>query len=287
MSVYFICNAMNYIQVNFNCNPNTELITDVLAAQLADIGFESFLPSENGIEAFIPAPLFSVEKIDELLSGFLLDVVIRYSFNEIEDKDWNEEWEKNYFQPIVLDDKCCIHSSFHQPVENYEYRILIDPKMAFGTGHHQTTELILREILSMNLQNRSVLDMGCGTAVLAILASMKGAHPITAVDIDEWAYKNALENVRLNNTGKIQVLLGGTEILGNETYDVIFANINRNILLQDIPSYTEVMNENGTLIMSGFYKEDIPVIREKSERSGLTFRSFSEQDNWVAVVCEK
>lgn len=278
---------MKYVEVDFTCNPNSETVADVLAAQLSDIEFESFVQSDSGLLAYVQESRFSIEKIDVLLRNFLLDAKIDYSFKTIEDKNWNEEWEKHYFQPIVFEGKCIIHSSFHQPEGDYDYRILIDPKMAFGTGHHQTTGLILREILSMDLQDRSVLDMGCGTAVLAILASMRGANPITAIDIDEWAYHNAMENVQLNNISNINVLFGGAELLGVETFDVIFANINRNILLQNIPSYAKVLNPGGKLIMSGFYKEDIPSIREKCEQNGLKYLYFSEMDNWVAVVCEK
>lgn len=278
---------MKYIEVNFMCNPDSETVTDVLAAQLADIGFESFVKSYPGLLAYVPEPTFSAEKIDAVLQNFLLDAEISYSFKTIEDKNWNEEWEKHYFQPIVFENKCIINSSFHQPGGDYSYRILIDPKMAFGTGHNQTTGLILKEILSMDLQNKSVLDMGCGTAVLAILASMRGADPIIAIDIDEWAYQNALENVQLNNIGNINVLHGDSGLLGSEMFDVIFANINRNILLQDIPAYAKVLNPGGKLVMSGFYREDIPAIREKSVQNGLTYRDFSEMENWVAVVCEK
>lgn len=275
---------MQYIQVRFTCVPNGEVITDILSAGLAEIGFETFVAWTDGVEAYIPAPLFSGEKIDALLADFPLEGTITYQYYEQEDKNWNEEWEKNYFQPIVIDDICCIHSSFHQPEGTFRYPILIDPKMAFGTGHHQTTGLILREMLAMDLSNLSVLDMGCGTAVLAILASMKEADPVTAIDIDEWAYNNALENIRLNKAGNIRVLKGGAERLGDEFYDVIFANINRNILLQDIPSYTGVLNRKGRLIMSGFYQEDIPAIRMKAEKAGLIYSHFSEMDQWVAVT---
>ncbi len=276
---------MKYVEVAFNCDPNTETVTDILADQLSDIEYESFVQSDSGLLAYVPKPKFSVEKIDNLIRNFWLDAKIGYSFKEIEDKNWNEEWEKHYFQPIVFEDKCIIHSSFHQPEGEYDYRILIDPKMAFGTGHHQTTGLILKEILSMDLQDKSVLDMGCGTAVLAILASMRGARSLTAIDIDEWAYHNALENIKLNNIFNVKVKLGGAELLGEETYDVIFANINRNILLQDIPFYVKVLNPGGNIIMSGFYKEDIFAIREKCEQNDLKYLGFSETDNWVAVVC--
>lgn len=278
---------MKYVEVNFTCKPNTETITDVLAAQLSEIEFETFVESDSGLLAYVPETDFSASKIDELLRHFILDAEITYTFKAIEDKNWNEEWEKNYFQPIVIDNRCIIHSSFHQPEKSYDYNILIDPKMAFGTGHHQTTGLILKEILQMDLHEKSVLDMGCGTAVLAILASMRGAKNIVAVDIDEWAYNNAIENIRLNNISDISVWLGGAELLGNETFDVIFANINRNILLQDIPAYVQSLNAGGTLIMSGFYKEDISAIREKCEQNNLKFSYFAEQDNWSAVVCTK
>lgn len=278
---------MKYVEVIFSCKPDTEEVTDVLAAQLADLGFESFVKSSPGLLAYLPEEKFSVEDIDLLLQDFFLDAEIAYSYNVIEDKNWNEEWEKHYFQPIVFEDKCIINSSFHHPEGSYRYRILIDPKMAFGTGHHQTTGLILREILSMDLQKRSVLDMGCGTAVLAILASMCGADPLLAIDVDEWAYRNALENVRLNGIENIDVLHGDARLLGSQTFDVIFANINRNILLQDIPAYAKVLNRGGKLLLSGFYREDIPAIREKCEEQGLLYHHFSEMDNWVAVVCEK
>jgi len=278
---------MHYIQVQFSSVPGTEIIRDILSAQLAEIGFESFVSQEEGLEAYVPASLFSADLIDELLSNFPMKAVISWRSNEMEDKNWNEEWEKNYFDPIVVDDVCCIHSSFHHLEGPFVYRILIDPKMAFGTGHHQTTRLIISEILSVNLMQRSVLDMGCGTALLAILASMKGADPITAIDIDTWAYNNALENVQLNGTDNIRLLQGGAELLGDETFDVILANINRNILLRDIPSYNAVLNKHGMIIMSGFYKEDIPSIRVKCEDEGLIFSHFAEKDQWVAMTFVK
>lgn len=285
--LFFKFANMKYIQVNFTCIPNTEIVADILAAQLSEIGFESFVPSEKGLDAFVPEAFFAQDAVDEIVRNFMIDAQIDYSFKSIEDKNWNEEWEKHYFQPIVIDDKCIIHSTFHNVVGEYGYRILIDPKMAFGTGHHQTTGLILKEILASELSGKSVLDMGCGTAVLAILASMKGANPIVAIDIDEWAYQNALENVRLNGINNIRVQEGGAELLGSEKFDVLYANINRNILLQDLPAYVRVMNSGATIVMSGFYTEDIAAIRQKSEECGLQFIRFAEMDNWAAVVCRK
>lgn len=278
---------MQYIQVQFSSVPCTEIIRDILSAQLADVGFETFVPLEEGLEAYVPAPLFTAGMIDELLSNFPMKAAITWRFNVMEDKNWNEEWERNYFEPIVIADVCCIHSSFHHLDGAFTYPILIDPKMAFGTGTHQTTGLIIREMLSMDLMRKSLLDMGCGTAVLAILASMKGADPVTAIDIDEWAYNNALENVQLNGTGNIRVLQGGAELLGDESFDVIVANINRNILLSDIPLYNSVLNKQGVIIMSGFYEKDISAIRLKCEEEGLTFSHFAEKDQWVAVTFVK
>lgn len=275
---------MQYVQVQFRCEPNTEVLTDVLSAQLGGVGFESFVQTETGLEAYIPLGNLSLEKIDSLLSDFPLEAEIIYSYHEMEDKNWNEEWEKYYFQPVTIDETLCIHSSFHRLEGEFKYRILIDPKMSFGTGHHQTTELMMRELLKMELEGKSLLDMGCGTAVLAILASMKGASPLTAIDIDEWAYRNSTENVCLNGIDNIRLLQGGAELLGDETYDVILANINRNILLQDIPHYKKALNKNGVLIMSGFYKEDIPAIRAAAEAQGLVYQHFSEIDRWVAAT---
>lgn len=275
---------MQYIEVEFGCEPNTEVITDILSAQLGEIGFESFVVTPTGLHAYIPQSLLSEEKVDELLSNFPVEAAIGYTWKAMEDKNWNEEWEKNYFQPVVIDDLLCIHSSFHKVEGEFNYRILIDPKMSFGTGHHQTTELMMRALLRMDVQGKSLLDMGCGTAVLAILASMRGASPITAIDIDEWAFHNSVENVRLNGVDNIHLLEGGAELLGTETFDVILANINRNILLQDMAKYTSVLNKGGQLVMSGFYKEDIAAIRAEAERNGLTFVSFAEINQWVVVI---
>lgn len=278
---------MRYNQVLFTCEPYSELATDILAAQLAEIGFESFLQGDEGLEAYIPLSLYNPDEIQKVVDDFPLEVRITFCASVMEEKNWNEEWEKNYFKPITIGEQCCIHSSFHHPEGSFRYRILIDPKMAFGTGHHQTTGLILREILDMELNRKPVLDMGCGTGVLAILAAMKGAEPVTAIDIEEWAYNNAVENVELNGTAHVRVRNGGAELLGEESYEVIFANINRNILLRDLPCYTAVLERGGVLIMSGFYLDDLPRIREKADELGLLFTHFREMDQWVAATFVK
>lgn len=278
---------MQYNQVLFKCDPYSETVTDILSAMLAEIGFESFVRGEDALEAYVPQPLFSRSELDQVLADLPLEVEISYTVQTMEDKNWNEEWEKNYFNPIVIGDECCIHSSFHQPEGTYRYPILIDPKMSFGTGHHQTTLLILKEILAMELSGKSVLDMGCGTGVLAILAAMKGATPVTAIDIEEWAYNNAVENVALNGMTSIRVLQGGAELLGEERYDVIFANINRNILLQDLPHYEAVLKQGGIIVMSGFYLDDLPAIRSRANELGLSFDHLKDMDRWVATTFVK
>lgn len=277
---------MKYTQVTFFCEPKEEYITDVLSSELAEIGFESFVNNDEGLNAFIQHNLFSKEKIDYLISNFELDAQITYKFIDVEDKNWNEEWEKNYFQPITIDNRLIIHSSFHEVhPEEYDYRILIDPKMAFGTGHHQTTGLILQEILDMDVTDMKVLDMGCGTAVLGILAKMRGAESVVAIDIDEWAYNNALENIQLNHVENMTAKLGGAEAIGKDKFDLILANINRNILLQDMDKYKEALDEDGVLIMSGFYSEDVDAIRQKAEELGLFYLGFKQHDNWACVIC--
>jgi ribosomal protein L11 methyltransferase len=278
---------MNYIEVKFVCQPYEEATKDVLAALTAEIGFESFVDSESGTTGYIPSKSFDQVALERIIEEFPLDAKISYQIQEIEGQDWNEEWEKNYFQPLVIDDRCIVQSSFHNAPKTFEYNITIDPKMAFGTGHHQTTELIIRSILEEDFSNKALLDMGCGTAILAILASMRGADPIVAIDIDEWAYDNAMENLNLNNIENIKVLIGGAELLGKQAFDVILANINRNILLNDISQYATVLHKNGNLFMSGFYAEDIPAIRTECQKHGLTYISHKEKDNWVAVKFKK
>ncbi|MFT4072409.1 MAG: 50S ribosomal protein L11 methyltransferase [Dysgonamonadaceae bacterium] len=277
----------NYIEVKFIFEPYDEAAKDVLAALAADIGFESFVDAEDGTVAYIPVNLFDESSLQQLISCFPLENNIRYTSQEIEGKDWNEEWEKNYFQPLIIDEQCIVQSSFHHAPKIYKYNITIDPKMAFGTGHHQTTELMIRSVLEENFEGKSLLDMGCGTAILAILASMKGADPVTAIDIDQWAYDNAMENLQLNHVANVEVKIGGAELLGSKTFDVILANINRNILLNDINRYVSVLNPNGLLFMSGFYREDIAAIEAACKACQLELVSCKEKDNWVAVKFRK
>lgn len=275
----------NYIKVSFVVSPAEESVTDVLAALLADVGFESFVPEETGMSAYAPKALFDADTLATVVDDFPLEgFSIKYDVEEIEGEDWNAEWEKNYFQPIVLGDDCVIHSTFHTDVPAARYDILIDPKMAFGTGYHQTTCHMLRAILGEEMSGKSVLDMGCGTALLAILARKHGASKVVAIDIDEFAYENALENIVLNNTPDIEVRLGGAEALcESDEFDYLIANINRNILLADMGEYAACMHSGSVLFVSGFYVEDIEVLKSEAARHGLRYESFAEDNRWAMI----
>ena len=276
---------MKYLEFTFRTSPCTETVNDVLAAVLGDAGFESFVEQEDGIAAYIQKDLYDETTVKTVIAEFPLpDTKIEYTFTEAEDKDWNEEWEKNFFQPIVIDNRCVIHSTFHKDYPKAEYNIVINPQMAFGTGHHETTSSILGELLEADLKGKSVLDMGCGTSILAILASMRGAGKVTAIDIDDWCVNNSRDNIALNGISNITVELGDASLLnGREPFDVVIANINRNILLQDMPAYAACMKKGSELYISGFYTEDIPVLREKAESLGMEYVHHREKHNWAAV----
>ena len=276
---------MKYFEVTFTTSPCNETVNDVVSALAGEIGFESFVEWENGVQAYIQQSLFDEEALKSMVADFPLpDTKIEYTIVEAEDKDWNEEWEKNFFQPIVIGDRCCIHSTFHKDTPQTEYEILINPQMAFGTGHHETTSSIISELLEADLQGKSVLDMGCGTSILAILASMRGAGPITAIDIDDWCVNNSRDNIALNGIDNITVEWGDANLLkGRAPFDVIIANINRNILLADMAQYAACMHSGSELYMSGFYLQDIPVIQEKAESLGMEFIHHREKNNWAAV----
>ena len=276
---------MKYLEVTFKTHPCNETVNDVVSALAGEIGFESFVECEGGVQAYIQQALFSEEALADMVAAFPLpDTVVEYTVKEAEDKDWNEEWEKNFFQPIVIGERCCIHSTFHKDVPQTEYEILINPQMAFGTGHHETTSSIIGELLDADLTGKSVLDMGCGTSILAILASMRGAAKVTAIDIDDWCVNNSRDNIALNNIRNISVELGDARLLeGREPFDVIIANINRNILLADLPRYAACMHPDSEIYMSGFYVKDIPAIRERAESLGMEFMHHREKNNWAAV----
>jgi len=279
----------DYTRVKFSVTPNEEFATDILASQLADIGFESFVTEEDGLSAYVPQPLFNKENIDSVVSEFPIPgFKISYESEFIEGEDWNAEWEKNYFQPIVLGEDCVIHSTFHKNVPCARYNILIDPKMAFGTGYHHTTCLMLRAILASDMAGKSVLDMGCGTALLAILARKHGATAVAAIDIDEFAFENAKENIVLNGTPDIDVRLGGAEaIKEGDCFDFVIANINRNILLADIKNYVKCMHSGSLLFISGFYTEDMDILKEEAAHHALRYIGYAEDNRWAMMKFEK
>lgn len=275
---------MDYITVHFNLSPVNETVSDVLAALLADAGYESFSACSDGLLAYVPAKLFSEQQLKELVPDVLYGSGITYSWELVPGQDWNHEWEKHYFEPIVIGEECVIHSSFHTDFPAATWDIVIDPKMAFGTGHHETTSLMLEYLLEDKVEGLSFLDMGCGTAVLAILAAMKGASPLLAIDIDEWACENAVENCALNDVSQVEVVQGDAASLsGRAPFDRVYANINRNILLADMAAYITVLKPGATLFMSGFYVEDLPIIREEAHRLGLSFVDFKQRNQWCAA----
>ncbi len=204
----------------------------------------------------------------------------------MEDKDWNAAWEANY-EPVLIDGKCYIRAPFHAPMPEAEYEIVIEPKMSFGTAHHATTAQMVSYLLETDVRGKAVLDMGAGTGVLAILATMKGASPVTAIDNDEWAYRNGIENAQHNHCEQLKVLLGDASLLGDERYDIILANINRNILLQDIPQYVQCMNDKALLFLSGFYEEDLPALRYCCAQNGMRYLDHKTKDKWVAARFER
>ncbi|MBO5382565.1 MAG: 50S ribosomal protein L11 methyltransferase [Bacteroides sp.] len=280
---------MKYLEFSFRTTPCTEVVNDVLSAVLAEVGFESFVEQPEGLLAYIQQSLYDEASVASAIDDFPIpDTTIDYTYTEAEDKDWNEEWEKNFFQPIVIGNRCVIHSTFHHDVPQAEYDIAINPQMAFGTGHHETTSLVIGELLDSELEGKTVLDMGCGTSILAILARMRGASSCTAIDIDDWCVRNSIENIELNNVDQIDVCLGDAAILTDKgPFDVVIANINRNILLADMQYYVARMKEGATLLMSGFYVDDIPLIKAEAERLGLTFVGYKEKNRWTVTTFKR
>lgn len=270
---------MIYYKYHFSVNP-VEPFSSLLQAQLGNMLFESFVDTPDGFDAYIAEKDMPLKVENIRLEGFP-KVEVSYTKEKVEDQNWNEEWEKN-FDPISIGD-CHIRATFHPESTGFKHEIVIDPKMSFGTGHHQTTTMMVQFILEMDLKEKSILDMGAGTAVLAILSKMKGAGRTLAIDIDEWAYENAKENVHLNGYNDIAVEIGGAELLGTQSFDVILANINRNILLNDIKYYTRVLNKGGEILFSGFYQEDIPYIQQECEKNNLTFLEKKNINNWAAL----
>ena len=273
-----------YIEYNFTLTPK-EPATEILIAELGAVGFESFVENKNGVTAYIQKEDWDSTILDAIFVLKSDEFLIEYNQNEVEQTNWNAEWEKN-FTPIQVDELVSIRAPFHEN-PNLKYDIVIEPKMSFGTGHHETTHMMVQHILQLDLENKKTLDMGCGTGILAIFAEMKGAKPIDAIDIDNWCYENSTENVTRNNCHNISVYEGESSLLVNKKYDVIIANINRNILLMDMEVYTNCLNEKGVLLLSGFYEEDIPIIDAEVSKYNLKLETFIQRNNWVALKYNK
>ena len=258
--------------------------SEILIAELGEKGFESFVETDFGVEAYILKEDWDESLIDDLYILQSPEFTIEYEFIEIEQVNWNEEWEKN-FEPLLVDGTCSIRAPFHEKPQA-DYDIIIEPKMSFGTGHHATTHMMVQYLLEMDLSGKKVLDMGCGTGILAILAEMRGANALEAIDIDNWCYLNTLENVERNNCKAIQVYEGDASLLGGKKYDLIIANINRNILLKDLSVFSKCLNSGGNILLSGFYEDDLKIITQECTKNNLEFISNKTKTNWIAARYE-
>lgn len=277
---------MNYIEYTFNVNPKHPF-TDILVAQLAEIGFESFCETDTGVQAYIQEASHEAEMLAKVaIINEPGESTIEFKKQIIPEQNWNSLWESN-FDPVKVGMECIVRAPFHEKHPGFKFDIVIDPKMSFGTGHHDTTMLMIEEILKLNMARKRVLDMGCGTAVLAILAAKMDAEKIVAIDNEEWAYKNAMENCAANNCRQILVIHGNSTHIPNNSFDYIFANINKNVLIADMESYYNHLSTDGRLLISGFFIHDIPQLKNHAEGLGLKLLTQVESNSWACVVFEK
>ncbi len=277
---------MNHIKVYFTLTSNIPEASEILIAHLGGLGFESFVITDSGFEAYIAEEYFNYSFLSDLTTPFS-DVKIKYKYETIPDQNWNKTWEENFFEPIVIGNDVMIRGSFHKKDDKIKHDIVIDPKMAFGTGHHETTSLMIKYILEQDFKKKTVLDMGCGTGILGILCSKLVANEITGVDIEEWAYNNAIENCKINSVNNMEIMHGNATKIEKKSFDIILANINRNILLEDISQYSKAMYSGSLLILSGFYETDLKLINGETKKHKLSFISSKSDNNWVASSYRK
>ena len=273
---------MNYIAYTFS-NPHNEALKDMFAELLGNIGFDSFMDADEGFTAYCTEPSFDKEGLDSILAMEQFADVLVVKKEIIPDQDWNATWESSY-EPVVIDNTCRIRAPFHDADNSYKYDLCIEPKMSFGTAHHETTAQIIKLMLTEDFKGKDVLDMGSGTGVLAILAKKLGSAKTVAIDNDEWAYRNALDNVKLNDENDIIVELGDANSLNNRQFDIIIANINRNILLRDMHEYVKCLKTGGKIFFSGFYEADLQMIRKEAESLGLSYLNHIKKNEWTAAV---
>ncbi len=278
---------MNYLKLTIRISPFEEWFRDLLIASLGEAGFDSFVETENGFEGYVEESAFNLSETEKILCSSDKRFSVSYEVEKTENKNWNEEWEKNYFAPLLVAGRCLIRAPFHTEFPAAEIELVIEPNMAFGTGNHETTSMMMEFILQIEVQNKSVLDMGCGTGILAILAAKLGAKPVTAIDIDEWSFRGTLENATRNNVPFIKIRKGDASLLKSDKYDLIFANIQRNVIFNDLPKYTSVLNGKGMLLVSGFYSHDLDIIKNRASEEGLKFMKSAEKNNWVAALFSK
>lgn len=274
---------MNYKELVFNIKSTETYQKDLLIAALGEIDYDTFEETESGFKAYISNDSFDGDLLKESLAAYATDIDFSFSINEVEQENWNQVWESN-FDPIEIKDQVYVRATFHEAKPEFPYEIVIDPKMSFGTGHHQTTALMLEYLLETDIQEKVVLDMGCGTAILAILAAKLGAKSLTAIDYDPICYDSTLENAALNQVHNLVGICGSKEAIPNEQYQIILANINRNILLDQIASYAQVLEEGGLIFFSGFYEEpDLKMIELEANKYGITYVDHKKKDVWVAA----
>lgn len=274
---------MEYKKVTFSFTDIQEYQKDILIAELGDIGFDTFEDTETGFDAFILANQFDEEELKSILAGYGDELQYTYVVSAIAPENWNEEWEKN-FTPLIINDDCYVRATFHEHQPQYKYEIVIDPKMAFGTGHHQTTTMMMLYILEADVQDKVVLDMGAGTGILGILAAKRGAKAIVAIDNDEVCYRSAIENANLNEIENLTSLCGSKDVIPQGDFDIILANINRNILLDQIESYAAVLASAGSIYFSGFYENpDLDMIKDHCAKFGLNYIDHKKIGEWVAT----